>query len=105
MRARTAAGAALAAGIAAQSCALAATLDAHIRETDCHVPGNGTESATGYQLGKRSMTALQVRARRVPGPGFRLPGFNDALIGAGPLPLLEKRAGRRIAAGAGAGAR
>lgn len=52
-------------GIAAESCVLATALDAHIRELDCHVPGDCTESVSEA----RKRAALQVLAAARIGTG------------------------------------
>lgn len=43
--------------------------------------------AASYQLGKLELLALRERAQAALGGRFRLPGFHDAVLGNGPLPM------------------
>ena len=49
--------------------------------------------ALGYKVGMNRILELRARAEEAMGADFDLPGFHDAVIGAGalPLPLLEER--------------
>jgi uncharacterized protein (DUF885 family) len=56
--------------------------------------------ATSYKVGMVKILALRAKARAALGPRFDLRGFHDTVVGAGalPLPVLETRVDRWIAA-------
>ena len=56
--------------------------------------------ATSYKVGMVKILALRAKARDALGPKFDIRGFHDMLVGAGalPLPVLETRVDRWIAA-------
>jgi len=56
--------------------------------------------ATSYKVGMVKILALRAQAKRALGPKFDLRAFNDLVVGAGalPLPVLETRVTRWIAA-------
>jgi uncharacterized protein (DUF885 family) len=56
---------------------------------------NWPAQALGYKIGMREMEDLRERARQRLGAAFELPGFHDALLGNGslPLPILRQQMG------------
>ncbi len=56
--------------------------------------------ATSYKVGMVKILALRAQAREALGAKFDLRAFNDLLVGAGalPLPVLEARVNRWVAA-------